>query len=184
MTQAVDSDELFSSARVYVAVRSASGTAVQSLGGALSATAGMAGTDSGAHAWSQKYDPMAKSLMEVGATVVRATGQCSDLLYATGVNHLVADGKSAISNETVLELPPMGAPSFVAPAAPSAEGGHGDVPGWWHTISAYVQGELWPNGHQDKLRSAADGWRNAGTELRSAAGLVNGDRTPWARSRP
>jgi hypothetical protein len=68
----------------------------------------------------------------------------------------------------------MGAPSFNKPAIPSAEGGHGDVPEWWHTVSAYVQGELWPNGHQDKLRAAADAWTSAGRDLRTAAQLVNG----------
>src|SRR6478672_5044550 len=55
-----------------------------------------------------------------------------------------ADGQSAINNEHVLELPPMGTPPFNKPTIPSVEGGHSDVPEWWHTISAYVEGELWP----------------------------------------
>lgn len=92
-----------------------------------------------------------------------------------GVNHLIADGESAINNEAVLSMPAMGsAPRFPKPNVPSAEGGHGDVPEWWHTISAYVEGELWPNGHQDKLRAAHDAWTRAARELRSAANLVNG----------
>jgi hypothetical protein len=48
------------------------------------------------------------------------------------------------------------------------------VPEWWHTVAAYVEGELWPNGHQDKLRAAADAWTAGGRELRTAAQLVNG----------
>jgi hypothetical protein len=112
--------------------------------------------------------------MEAATAVVHGAGQCYDLLYATGVNHLNADGQSAINNEHVLELPPMGAPPFGKPTIPSAEGGHGDVPEWWHTIAAYVEGELWPNGHQDKLRAAADAWTSRARDLRTAAQLVNG----------
>ncbi|WP_197379999.1 WXG100-like domain-containing protein [Mycolicibacterium mengxianglii] len=68
----------------------------------------------------------------------------------------------------------MGAPASGNPTVPSALGGHGNVPEWWHTISAYVHGEVWPNGLQDQLRPAAKGWTTAATELRSAAQLVNG----------
>jgi hypothetical protein len=79
-----------------------------------------------------------------------------------------------MNDEAVLAMPPMGAPSFNKPAIPSAERGHSDVPEWWHTVAAYVQGELWPNGHQDKLRAAADAWISAARDLRAAAQLVNG----------
>lgn len=174
MTQDVDSEVLFSAARVFNSVRTSAGSAVTALASSLSGSAGMAGTDTGAHAWAAKYDPLAKALIKSAAADVQGAGQCSDLLFATGVNHLNADGQSAINNETVLEMPPMGAPAFPEPAVPSAEGGHGDVPEWWHTVSAYVQGELWPNGHQDKLRAAAASWTSAGHELRASAQLVNG----------
>jgi hypothetical protein len=174
MTQDVDPEALFDAARVYDSVRSSAASAVNELASVLNGSAGMAGTDSGAHAWAVQYDPLATALSEAAAAVVQGSGQCYDLLYATGVNHLNADGQSAINDETALALPPMGAPSFSKPAIPSAEGGHGDVPEWWHTISAYVQGELWPNGHQDQLRAAADAWTSAARDLRAAAQLVNG----------
>lgn len=174
MTQDVDSEVLFSAARVFNSVRTSAGSAVTGLASSLNGPAGMAGTDTGAHAWAAKYDPLAKALIKASAADVQGAGQCSDLLFATGVNHLNADGQSAINNETVLEMPPMGAPAFPEPAIPSAEGGHGDVPEWWHTICAYVQGELWPNGHQDKLRAVSDSWTSAARELRASAQLVNG----------
>jgi hypothetical protein len=174
MTQDVDPEEVLSAARVYSSVRTSAAAAVTELAGVLSSSAGMAGTDTGAHAWASKYDPLSTALMDASATVVQGAGQCYSLLYATGVNHLNADGQSAVNNETVLELPPMEAPPFQKPAVPSAEGGHGDVPEWWHTISAYVEGELWPNGHQDKLRAAADAWTSAARKLRTSAQLVNG----------
>jgi hypothetical protein len=174
MTQDVDPEEVLSAARVYSSVRTSAAAAVTELAGVLSSSAGMAGTDTGARAWASKYDPLSTALMDASATVVQGAGQCYSLLYATGVNHLNADGQSAVNNETVLELPPMEAPPFQKPAVPSAEGGHGDVPEWWHTISAYVEGELWPNGHQDKLRAAADAWTSAARKLRTSAQLVNG----------
>jgi hypothetical protein len=159
---------------VYNSARTSAASAVNELASVLNTSAGMAGTDTGAHAWAIEYDPLGTSLIEAATAVVQGAGQCYDLLYATGVNHLNADGQSAINDEAVLALPPIGAPSFNQPAIPSAEGGHGDVPEWWHTVSAYVQGELWPNGHQDKLRAAADGWTSAARDLRVAAQLVNG----------
>jgi hypothetical protein len=174
VTQDVDPDDVLDAAREYNSVRTSAASAVSRLAGVLRSSAGMAGTDTGAHVWAIKYDPLASGLMEAATAVVHGAGQCYDLLYATGVNHLNADGQSAINNEHVLELPPMGAPPFTKPTIPSAEGGHSDVPEWWHTIAAYVQGELWPNGHQDKLRAAADAWTSAARELRTAAQLVNG----------
>ncbi|MEX3655692.1 MULTISPECIES: DUF6883 domain-containing protein [Mycolicibacterium] len=174
MTQDVEPEALFDAARVYGSVHSSAASAVNRLAGVLSDSAGMAGTDNGAQAWAKKYDPLAASLMDAATAVVQGAGQCYDLLYATGVNHLNADGQSAINDESVLALPPMGAASFTKPTFPSAEGGHSNVPEWWHTVAAYVEGELWPNGHQDKLRAAADAWTAAARELRTATQLVNG----------
>jgi hypothetical protein len=173
MTQAVDSEAVLDAARVYASVRTGAAAAVNGLVGVLQGSAGMAGTDNGAHAWASQYDPLAKALMEASASVVNGAGKCSDLLAATAVNHHNADAQSAI-NPTDLWPPPTETPIFPTPSLPPAEGGHGDVPGWWHTISAYVEGELWPNGHQDKLRVAHDAWQKGGRDLRAAAQLVNG----------
>ncbi|MBI3226169.1 MAG: hypothetical protein HYZ39_14040 [Mycolicibacterium cosmeticum] len=174
MTQDVDPEVILNAARVYGSVQSAADAAITGLASTLSGCAGMAGTDTGAHDWAGKYDPLATNLVDAATSVVQGAGQCYDLLYATGFNHLNADGQSAISNETVLQMPPIGTHGFAKPSVPPAEGGHGDVPEWWHTIAAYVQGELWPNGHQDKLRAAAQAWTTAGRALRDAAKLVNG----------
>lgn len=174
MTQDVDSDALLDSARVFTSSRTSAASAITALTKTLIGSAGMAGTDTGAHAWATNYDPLASGLIGAAAGAVQGAGQCSDLLYATAVNHLNADGRSAIDDETVLDMPPMGAPPFPAPNVASAEGGHGDVPDWWHTIAAYVEGQLWPDGHQDKLRAAADAWTKAGRDLRATAGLLNG----------
>jgi hypothetical protein len=173
LTQAVDSRAALDAGRVYGSVRSASAAAVSELVGLLQGSAAMAGTDDGAHAWANQYDPLAKGLMDASASVVNGAGKCGDLLNATAVNHHNADAQSAISPPALWPAP-VQTPVFATPSVPSAEGGHGDVPEWWHTISAYVEGELWPNGHQDKLRAAHDAWQKAARDLRSAAQLVNG----------
>jgi Domain of unknown function (DUF6883) len=174
VTQDVDPEVLLGAAKVYTSVRTSVAAAVSALASTLGGSAGMAGTDTGAHSWATKYDPLAADPMGAAAGTAQGASQCSDLLHATAVNHLNADGQSAINNETVLNMPPMGAPPFPKPNVPSAEGGHSDVPDWWHTIEAYVEGQIWPNGHQDKLRAAADAWTKAGQDLRSAAMQVNG----------
>ncbi len=173
MTQAVDSSAVMDAGRVYGSVRTSTATAVRGLVGVLQGSAGMAGTDNGAHAWATQYDKLTSSLMDASASVVNGAGKCSDLLSATAVNHHNADSQSAVTPAAPWRAPPESS-VFPTPAVPSAEGGYGDVPGWWHTISAYVEGELWPNGHQDKLRATHDAWQKAGRELRSAAQLVNG----------
>lgn len=109
MTQDVDPEVLLGAAKVYTSVRTSAAAAVSALASTLGGSAGMAGTDTGAHSWATKYDPLAADLMGAAAGTALGAGQCSDLLYATAVNHLNADGQSAINNETVLNMPPMGA---------------------------------------------------------------------------
>ncbi|WP_421841364.1 GH-E family nuclease [Mycobacterium sp.] len=139
----------------------------------------MGGTDNAGHSWCLKYDALVggrsgrAGLMEAATASIMGAAQCSDLLAATAVNHQNADQQSAMNNPDAPAFPPTAKPMFLVPAIPSAEGGHGDVPGWWHTIQAYVQGEMWPNGHQDQLRAAADAWHSAAGELRSAADIAN-----------
>ncbi|MEN4487818.1 HNH/ENDO VII family nuclease [Mycolicibacterium cosmeticum] len=158
----------------------AAASAVTALAGVLKGSAGMAGTDNGGHEWALKYDPFcggrdgAAGVMEQATMAVIAAGQCADLLHATAVNHSNADEQSAVNSPNAPAFPPDSVPMFPVPAIPSAEGGHADVPEWWHTIAAYVQGEMWPNGHQDQLHAAAAAWRDAGTGLRNAASQVNG----------
>ncbi|KZS79945.1 hypothetical protein B4U45_18375 [Mycobacterium persicum] len=179
MTQDVDPAVVAEAGRVYGKVYDAAAAAVQHLSGVLKGSAGMAGTDIGGHSWSLKYDALVggraggAGLMEAATAAVMGAAQCSDLLATTAVNHQNADQQSAMNNAGAPAFPPTAKPMFLVPAIPSAEGGHSDVPGWWHTIQAYVQGEMWPNGHQDKLRAAADAWHGAARELRAAADIAN-----------
>src|ERR1700712_1942124 len=97
MTQAVDPEVILDAARVYGSVRSEVAAAVGQLVGVLQGSAGMAGTDNGAHAWAREYDPLAKTLMGASASVVNGAGKCADLQNATAVNHHNADAQSAIN---------------------------------------------------------------------------------------
>jgi hypothetical protein len=184
MTQDVDPQVIEQTGDAWRQVHDEAAAAVTRLAGVLKGCAGMAGTDNGAHAWASKYDPLcggrdgASGVMESASASVIAAGQVSDLLHATAVNHANGDQQSAINNPNAPAVPPDSVPVFRVPAVPSAEGGHGDVPAWWHTIQAYVQGELWPNGHQGQLHEAAQAWRNAAAGLRAAAFMAN-SATPY-----
>ncbi len=184
LTQDVDPRAINQAGDAWREVHYEAAAAVTRLAGVLKGSAGMAGTDNGAHAWASKYDPLcwwrdgASGVMECASVAVLAAGRVTDLLHATAVNHANADQQSAINNPNPPAVPPASVPEFREPDIPSAEGEHGDVPGWWHTIQAYVQGELWPNGHQDQLRTAAQAWRNAAAGLRAATFLAN-SATPY-----
>ncbi|WP_142281674.1 DUF6883 domain-containing protein [Mycobacterium kyorinense] len=179
MTQDVEPQAIKQAGDGWREVHDEAAAAVTRLAGVLKGSAGMAGTDNGAHAWASKYDPLcggrdgASGVMESASVAVIAAGQVSDLLHATAVNHANGDQQSAINSPNAPAVPPASVPVFLEPEIPSAEGGHGDVPGWWHTIQAYVQGEVWPNGHQAQLHDAAQAWRNAAAGLRAAAFLAN-----------
>lgn len=179
MTQDVDPAVVAEAGRVYGRVYDAAAAAVHKLAGVLKGSAGMGGTDNAGHAWCVKYDALVggraggAGLMEAASATIMGAAQESDLLATTAVNHQNADQQSALNNAGAPAFPPTAKPMFLVPAIPSAEGGHGDVPGWWHTIEAYVEGEMWPNGHQHQLNAAADAWRTAASELRAAADLAN-----------
>jgi hypothetical protein len=57
---------------------------------------------------------------------------------------------------------------------PSAYGGTGDQPGWWHWIAGHVGGLLWPDADTGRLRAAGDAWRSAGEALTLQTSAVAG----------
>jgi hypothetical protein len=58
MTQDVDPWVIKQVADAYGGVHQQAADAVNKLAGVLKGSAGMAGTDNGAHAWASKYDPL------------------------------------------------------------------------------------------------------------------------------
>ena len=112
MTQDVDSHLVSLAGDAFGLVYDQAKAAVQKLAGVLKGSAGMAGTDNGAHAWASKYDTFCgghaggEGLMEAASLAIMGAAQCSDLLHTTAINHQNADHQSAINNNTAPAFPP------------------------------------------------------------------------------
>ena len=152
---------------------------IDKLIGTLNGSGSMAGTDTGGEAWATQYDAAAGPLVQVGCDIGQAMAQMANLLNASLRNHEGADYASLVHG------PPMGgAPvddpdpdhwtETITPAdPPSAYGGTGDQPGWWHWIAGHVGGLLWPDADTGRLRSTGDAWKTAGEQLSSMTGYVD-----------
>jgi hypothetical protein len=179
MTQHVDLEVVAEAGRVYGRVYDVAAAAVRQLARVLKSSAGMGGSDDVGRSWCEEYDAVCGGraggvgLMEAATAAITGAAHCLDLLYSAEVNHRNADQQPATDIADAPAFSPSARPSFMVPAIPSAQGEPGDVPEWWHTIEAYVEGEMWPNGDPGKLRAAADAWHAAAHELRSAADLAN-----------
>lgn len=143
------------------------------LGKGLADSGGMAGSDKAARAFCEAYDPAAggeagcSGAMEAGAACADAAGVFSNLLRAGHENWLNADTPSGSAGGRGGPIPPEIEVGSVI-MLPRAYGGDSGSPGWWSIISGYVQGEVWPNGHQDTLRAASSTWKNAASQLPTA----------------
>lgn len=165
--------------------------AVEKLSGTLGGSGAMAGDDTGGQAWAEQYDAAAAPLLQAGCQVGEAMAQMANLLNASLSNHEGADYGSRVYG------PPMGGATpddpdpdhwtetLSAADPPSAYGGTGDQPGWWHWIAGHVGGLLWPDADTGQLRSTGDAWRTAGQELslfsahvESASGQISLQKSP------
>jgi hypothetical protein len=145
--------------------------AVTKLSGTLGGSGGMAGHDTGGQAWAEQYDQAAGPLLQTGCQVGEAMAQMANLLDASLSNHEGADYGSRVYG------PPMGGgtPDDAGPGhwsetlsaadPPSAYGGTGDQPGWWHWIAGHVGGLLWPDADTGRLRATGDAWKTAGQQV-------------------
>lgn len=144
--------------------------AVNALTDVLYGCSAMAGSDTGGTEWAAQYDPAAKQLVQLGCTMGDALANMANLLNGSLANHDGADHAAMISPSAPAAAsgdtdPDHGTESLIAPAPPSAAGGTGDVPGWWHWIAGHVEGLLWPDADTGQLRSAGAAWITAGTTI-------------------
>ena len=127
------------------------------LNNALQNASGMAGNDDYGHKFGKKHDPAADALFRTLAAACRAIGQHATGLVTTANNYIKADHHSdakASKGGPHTYPRPMVFADVVYPTPDTAIGpGHTGVP---DVIAKY-----WPNGHQDKLRTAADAYRKA-----------------------
>jgi hypothetical protein len=131
---------------------------------------GMAGTDTGGEAWAGQYDPAATQLVDAGCKLGDALASMANLLNGSLINHQGAEYGAQVYPGAPFDGdqdPDHGTESLYAPAPPSARGGTGDQPGWWHWIASHVEGLLWPDADTGKLRTAGAAWLKAGDKLSS-----------------
>ncbi len=145
--------------------------AVTKLSGTLGDSGAMAGHDTGGQAWAEQYDRAAGPLLQTGCQVGEAMAQMANLLNASLSNHEGADYSSRVYGPQLGGGTPEDpdpdhwSETLSAPDPPSAYGGTGDEPGWWHWIAGHVAGLLWPDADTGQLRVAADAWKTAGQQV-------------------
>ncbi|MCW2794493.1 MAG: hypothetical protein JWO76_3591 [Nocardioides sp.] len=153
-----------------------------SLAGALDGGAAMAGTDTGGAEFAAQYDQAAASLLQGGCDLGDALANAANLLNASLVNHEAADHGAIVNGgplgggSTGDTNPDHWTESLSASAPPSAAGGTGDQPGWWHWIASHVEGLLWPDADTGRLRSTGDAWIDAGKQLSTWSWTVDSAR--------
>lgn len=144
-------------------------TDVEQLVGVLAGSGGMAGSDNPGRKWAESYDKAVTgtegNALEAAASLVNAAGSFHNLMAATGFNYEAADSAASPLIITRPSSLPGNKPVFLPPAGPSAFGGSSEEPAFWSMIWPYVQGEVWPNGQQGKLRATAGAWRTAGQNI-------------------
>jgi hypothetical protein len=152
----------------------------------------MAGSDPGGVAWAASYDRAAAVGLQAGADLAGAIDRVALMFAQTARNYEAADSASTaderrLVDSAVASLPRFGHP-FGLPVCvpPSAAGGSGGGPPGWGLIAGAI-GQVWPNGHQDRLRGAAAAWMTAADALQrgaddtvSAARLAISDGLPEA----
>lgn len=133
------------------------GDKMTTLGSALSGLTGMAGTDTAAQSFANAYDPAARSLLDAAKNVSDGFASIGLVLGASAQNH--NDANAAAAHKPAPNIGSMpGQSKYAKPNSPNSAGDPAPGPWWWKIIVSYVQGKVWPNGHQDQLRKAADAW--------------------------
>ncbi|MGQ4515731.1 CdiA C-terminal domain-containing protein [Streptomyces sp. DW26H14] len=156
-------DDLNSSASGFASGQSRLDSIATTLSSALRSTAGMAGNDTYGRRFGGKYDAAAAALFHTFSAAVRAVGQASSALVTTANNYVKADhhsnpkgGKGA---PKLYPAPTVFTDIMYPDPDPAVGPGHSSVPS--------VIAKYWPNGHQDRLRDAAQAHRKASTALQA-----------------
>lgn len=175
MTIQVDAAQMHSAARGLAGDTNSVSAGYDALHAAMGNIGGMAGSDPAAREWGAQFDSALSSALGAHHDVIAALANCAELTDATATNHANADGQSVVGPKPPPEqlgisktnLTPAPGP---APPKSAGDGGTGE-PAWWHWIKDRV-GDIWPNGHQDRLHAAAAALRKAAGTLDDAAGAM------------
>jgi hypothetical protein len=142
---------------------------------AMASISGMAGSDPAAREWGAQFDSGLASALGAHHDVIAALASCAELTDATATNHANADGQSVLGPKPAPEQLGISKTNLTPgpqTAPPSSAGSSGDgQPAWWRWIKDRV-GDIWPNGHQDRLHTAGSALRKAAGTLNDAAGAM------------
>ncbi len=141
---------------------------------ALQGTGAMAGSDPAGTSWASTYDEAAREVCGVMVDLEAAAMKLAAMLQQTGFNHGLAESASDPTGTTPTSADTAHYDTDVTrsvPTLPSASGGSGGPPTGWDLIQDAV-GYVWPNGHQDKLRAAANAWSTAAEGLEAATACI------------
>jgi hypothetical protein len=141
---------------------------------ALDGYGAMAGTDNAAEGFATAYDDAASSALHAYLDIVAAFGNLSQLTQASAYNHLEADRRSVLVSRGHMydgstALPEDSTVQVFPHPLPSALGGDGAGPDWWHWVADHVGGLLYPDADVDRLRDAGELWIRAGDSLVASA---------------
>jgi colicin D len=144
---------------------------------ALEGCAGMAGSDPAGRAWAVEYDAAARSAVSGLRAAANGGYRLAAMFAASARNYAAAESSSDLSLITRLDVEGLPGDASVSwpVEVPSAAGASGGGPPGWSLVQAAV-GRVWPDGHQDRLRSAASGWRAAAGAVDQAGQAL--DRLP------
>ena len=128
----------------------------------------MAGTDEAGAAWGSSYFDAATSANLATVTVLNSCSRLGALLDQTGLNYTHAETASVTGGAHPPRAPARfrddwcagldDVPAAVDPGTPPPDG--------WAPLAHLIQ-KAWPDGHQDRLHTAAQAWRRAEQHVRA-----------------
>ncbi|MEU6190839.1 hypothetical protein [Nocardia sp. NPDC047038] len=164
-------DEYHSAGEVFGQMSTDMVTTHSSLVAVLTASAGMAGSDSVGGQWAAGYDEAAQLAISTSSKLATSCGQIRDLIVVGAHNHQVAEAAAAHRDLPPPPVPSLSVDPCLPESAPSAAGDGIPEPFGWSFIKDAV-GFGWPNGHQDQLNAAKTAWHTAAADFRTVAGQV------------
>lgn len=183
---AADPPNLTDAGTTTVAQSAAVSSQLNALLGTLSGCGGMCGDDPAGIVLAHAVDTTTRALVEALTGVANGTARIGDAIKASAANHDNADHGSNVDPAKGDPTPfPTETPHIDVRYPPSSEGSGGEF--FLAKVVESIAGMAVPNGHQDKLRSAASAWRtmsgachNAAGRMRGPAGVVDTQRIPEA----
>lgn len=161
-------DDYRASGDIFGTIAADAQTTHEGLLGNLVANSGMAGSDSVGQEWAAAYDQAASAAISASASLATAGAHTRNLIAAGAHNHAVAEATANHGDVAPPEPPQLLPPVCLVDVVPSAAGDGLPEPFGWSIVKDLV-GWAWPNGHQDKLRSAETAWHTAAADFRILA---------------